>query len=126
EAAFNIDVNVLLSQGDKCDLPIFEASKPVEAPKDQRNVAERPFRFVIYWRKTSSSWLRQVPVVIWTSPRDVERIAEGCYRRLQRVTRSAPGNSPAIPLRAGCFDKTLLAAFDKFWQSDACQTLRNP
>ena len=76
EAAFNIDVNVLLSQGDKCDLPIFEASKPVEAPKDQRNVAERPFRFVIYWRKTSSSWLRQVPVVIWTSTRDVERIAE--------------------------------------------------
>src|SRR5262249_5391942 len=33
EAAFNIDVNVLLSQGDKCDLPIFEASKPVKRRK---------------------------------------------------------------------------------------------
>ncbi len=75
EAEFNIDVNVLLSQGDKCDLPIFEAPKPVEASEDQRNVAERPVRFVIYWRKTSSSWLRQVPVVIWTSTRDIEHIA---------------------------------------------------
>ena len=31
---------------------------------------------IIYWRKTSSSWLRQVAVVISTSTRDVERIAE--------------------------------------------------
>jgi hypothetical protein len=75
EAEFNIDVNVLLSQGDKCDLPIFEAPKPIEAPEDQRNVAERPVRFVIFWRKTSSSWLPQVPVMIMTSTRDIERIA---------------------------------------------------
>jgi hypothetical protein len=38
-------------------------------------MADQPIRFVIYWRKTSSSWLRQVPVVIWTSMDDVERIA---------------------------------------------------
>ena len=38
-------------------------------------MADQPIRFVIYWRKTSSSWLRQVPVVIWTSTDDVERIA---------------------------------------------------
>ena len=31
---------------------------------------------VIYWRKTSSSYLRQVPVMIMTSTRDIERIAE--------------------------------------------------
>jgi hypothetical protein len=63
-----------------CDLPIIERSKPVEEPKDQHSVAEvqqdQPVRFVIYWRKTSSSYLRQVPVMIMTSTRDIERIAE--------------------------------------------------
>jgi hypothetical protein len=69
-ASFNVDVNVVLWQGEERDLPIIDVSKP-----DQRNTADRPVRFVIYWRKTSSSWLRQVPVVVWTSTRDVERIA---------------------------------------------------
>jgi hypothetical protein len=59
-----------------CDLPIITHSKPVE---DQRKATEAPadqsVRFVIFWRKTSSSWLRQVPVIIWTSTRDIERIA---------------------------------------------------
>jgi hypothetical protein len=80
EATFNIDVNVLLGQGEVCDLPIIEPSKPVEEPKDQHGVAEvqqdQPVRFVIYWRKTSSSYLRQVPVMIMTSTRDIERIGE--------------------------------------------------
>jgi hypothetical protein len=78
-AQVNIDVNVLLCQGETCDLPIFDLPKPVEEP-DQRNVAEasqdQPVRFVIYWRKTSSSYLRQVPVMIMTSTRDIEHIAE--------------------------------------------------
>jgi hypothetical protein len=80
EATFNIDIKVLLGQGEVCDLPIIDRSKPVEQPKDQHSVAElqqdQPVRFVIYWRKTSSSYLRQVPVVIITSTRDIERIAE--------------------------------------------------
>jgi hypothetical protein len=70
-ASFNVPVNVVLWQGEMRDLPIIEVSKP-----DQRNVAAQPVRFVIYWRKTSSSYLRQVPVVILTSTRDIERIAE--------------------------------------------------
>jgi hypothetical protein len=76
----NIDVNVLLPQGEIWDLPIVKLPKPVEEPKDQPNVAEapqdQPVRFVIYWRKTSSSYLRQVPVVIMTSTHDIERIAK--------------------------------------------------
>jgi len=70
-ASFNVDVNVVLWQGEVCDLPIVEVSKP-----DQHRTADQPVRVVIYWRKTSSSWLRQAPVVIWTSTRDVERIAK--------------------------------------------------
>jgi hypothetical protein len=31
--------------------------------------------FLIYWRKTSSTWLRQVPVTVRTSTRDIESIA---------------------------------------------------
>jgi hypothetical protein len=70
-ASFNVDVNVVLWQGEVHDLPIIEVSKP-----DQRNVADQSVRFVIYWRKTSSSYLRQMPVMIMTSTRDIERIAE--------------------------------------------------
>jgi len=70
-ASFNLDVNAVLWQGENRDLPIIEVSKP-----DQRaTAADQPVRFVIYWRKTSSSWLRQVPVVIWTSTHDIERMA---------------------------------------------------
>jgi hypothetical protein len=70
-ASFNLDVNVVLWQGEVRDLPIIDVSKP-----DQRNVADQSVRFVIYWRKTSSSYLRQVPVIIMTSTGDIERIAE--------------------------------------------------
>jgi hypothetical protein len=70
-ASFNVDVNVVLWQGEVRDLPIIEVSKP-----DHRNVADQPVRFVIYWRKTSSSYLRQVPVMIMTSTRDIDRIAQ--------------------------------------------------
>ena len=31
--------------------------------------------FLVSWRKTSSTWLPQVPVVIMTSTRDIEGIA---------------------------------------------------
>jgi hypothetical protein len=75
----NIDVNILLGQGKTWDLPIGELPKPVQAPKDESNAAEgpkdQPVRFFIYWRKTSSSWLKRVPVVIPTSTDDIERIA---------------------------------------------------
>jgi hypothetical protein len=72
EAVVEIDVNVLLWQGETYDLPIFELPKPVDAPKDAR---PQPVRFVIYWYKTSSSWLRQVPVTVRSSTRDIESIA---------------------------------------------------
>jgi hypothetical protein len=49
-ASFNVDVNVVWWQGEERDLPIVKVSKP-----DQRNTADQPVRFVIYWRKTSSS-----------------------------------------------------------------------
>jgi hypothetical protein len=78
EAAFKSDAKVFLWQGDVIDLPIIELSKPVV--EDQHKATEAPTNqsvwFVIYWRKTSSSYLRQVPVMIMTSTRDIERIAK--------------------------------------------------
>jgi hypothetical protein len=69
KAQINIDVNVLLGPSEICDLPILPLRDPSEAAKDQ------PVRFLVYWRKTSSSYLRQVPVLIMTSTGDIQRIA---------------------------------------------------
>jgi hypothetical protein len=77
-ASFNVDVNVVLWQGDTRDLPIIEVSQP-----DQRDLADQAVRFVIYWRKTSSSYLRQVPVMIMTSTRDIKRIAEAATAKFK-------------------------------------------
>jgi hypothetical protein len=88
KAMADIDVNVLLWQGQTYDLPIFEFPKPVKAP-NQSDAAEvpqdQPVRFVIYWRKTSSTWLRQVPVRIFTSTRDIESIAAAVATQQDRV-----------------------------------------
>jgi hypothetical protein len=75
------DVNVLLSPGEERHLPIIELPKDLDAPID---TARRRVCFVIYWRKTSSSWLRQVPIVIWTSTRDIERIANAATAALNQ------------------------------------------
>jgi hypothetical protein len=68
--SFNNDVKNVLLQGEGCDLPIVP--NRVKLPK---NAPSQRVRFIIYWRKTSSSWLRQFPVVIWTSTGDIERIS---------------------------------------------------
>jgi|GraSoi_2013_60cm_1033757.scaffolds.fasta_scaffold46262_1 hypothetical protein len=69
KAQINIDVNVFLGPDDICDLPLLPLRNPSEAARDQ------PVRFLVFWRKTSSSYLRQVPVVIMTSTDDIQRIA---------------------------------------------------
>jgi hypothetical protein len=73
EATLNIDANVLLWQGETCDLPLIDLRNQAEIPKD---APPQPVRFVIYWRKTSSTWLRQIPVVIMTSTHDIKRMAK--------------------------------------------------
>jgi hypothetical protein len=72
DASLKIDTNVLLWQGETRDLPILPFRKPSEMAKD----APQAVRVVIYWRKTSSSWLPQVPVMIITSTADIERMAK--------------------------------------------------
>jgi hypothetical protein len=69
KAQINIDVNVLLGPGETYDLPLLPLRNPSGVAKDQ------PVRFLVYWRKTSSSYLRQVPVVIMTSTDDIHRSA---------------------------------------------------
>jgi hypothetical protein len=59
-----VDLNLLLRLAKEHDLPIIE----------RENVSRRVC-FFIYWRKTSSSYLRQFPVVIMTSTHDIQRIA---------------------------------------------------
>jgi hypothetical protein len=43
--------------------------------EENKNVS-RWVRFVVYWRKTSSTWLPQAAVVIGTSTRAIEQIAQ--------------------------------------------------
>jgi len=75
EALNNIDVNVLLSKDEVRDLPIWECPKPVPKDPDKAAEVDQRVRFVIYWRKTSSSWLWQAPVRVFTSTHDIKRIA---------------------------------------------------
>jgi hypothetical protein len=71
-AQVNIDTKVLLRPGETCDLPIVPLRDPTNVPKDEKPL---PVRFVIYWRKTSSSRLPQIPVMIRTSTQDIKDIA---------------------------------------------------
>jgi len=65
--ALKWDVRVLLRQNEEWDLPIF--------PNLPTDAASRRVCFLVFWRKTSSTWLPQVPVVIMTSTGYIERIA---------------------------------------------------
>jgi hypothetical protein len=73
-AQINIDVNVLLGPDDICDLPLLPLRNPSEAARDQ------PVRFLVFWRKTSSSYPREVTVVIMTSTDAIQRIAAAAPR----------------------------------------------
>src|SRR5262249_57374417 len=68
----NVDVTVLLRPGKPHDRGIIKSPKKLAEPQD---ASSRRVCFLIYWRKTSSTWLPQVPVVIMTSTGDIERIA---------------------------------------------------
>jgi hypothetical protein len=77
-SSFYGDVNVLLPPDKEYYLPIVEFPKDLDAPIDR---AGRRIFFVIYWRKTSSTWLPQLPVWILTSTDDIQRIAAAAPRR---------------------------------------------
>jgi hypothetical protein len=75
--SFNIDVNVLLGPGETRDLPIIDGRDP----RISKDAPSRRVCFLIYWRKTSSSWLPQAPVPVITSTQDIQRIAAAASRR---------------------------------------------
>jgi hypothetical protein len=72
------DVNVLLPPGKDQYLPIIELPKDLDAPID---TARRRVCFIIYWRKTSSTWLPQLPAWVLTSTDHINRIAAAAPRR---------------------------------------------
>ena len=75
EAMDNVDVHVLLRQGEVCDLPIFHyPDRPKDAPSQS-------VHFLIYWRKTSSTWRWQFPVSASTSTAAVQRISAAVAAR---------------------------------------------
>jgi hypothetical protein len=76
-ALYGDDVNVLLPPGKEHSLPIIELPKNIDAPIDTTG---RRILFLIYWRKTSSMWLPQIPVWNWTSTDDIKRIAAAAPR----------------------------------------------
>jgi hypothetical protein len=76
-SSFHGNVNVLLPAGKEQYLPIIEVPKNLDAPID---TARRRVCFLIYWRKTSSTWLPQLPVWVVTSTDDIQRIAAAAPR----------------------------------------------
>jgi hypothetical protein len=77
-SSFYGNVNVLLPPGKEEYLPIIESPKNLDAPID---TAGRRVCFLIYWRKTSSTWLPQLPVWVLSSTDDINRIAAAAPRR---------------------------------------------
>src|SRR5262245_51330675 len=68
DAMDNVDVNVLLRQGEVYDLPIFQY------PDRPKEASSQSVRLAVSWRKTSSTWLWQFPVRVFTSTDDIQRI----------------------------------------------------
>jgi hypothetical protein len=67
------DLHVLLRRDAEHDLPIYYLSK--NNTDLEENLPSRRVCFLIFWRKTSSSWLPQLPVWIMTSTRDLVGMA---------------------------------------------------
>jgi hypothetical protein len=67
------DLHVLLRRDAEYDLPIYYLSK--NKTDLEGNLPSRRVCFLIFWRKTSSSWLPQFPVWVLTSTRDLDRMA---------------------------------------------------
>jgi hypothetical protein len=67
------DLHVLLQRDAEHDLPIFYLPKKVDS--EGEDLPSRRVCFLIFWRKTSSSWLPQFPVWIMTSTSFLDRMA---------------------------------------------------
>jgi hypothetical protein len=77
-------VNAYVRSGEEQYLPILELPADVGEPSSQRVC------FLIFWRKTSSSWLPQLPVTIMTSTDDIKSIVAAlvAQREDDRMARS--------------------------------------
>jgi hypothetical protein len=71
------DVNVLLRPDEERLLPIIELPKDLDKPLD---TSSRWVCFLIYWCKTSSTWLPQPPIFRMTSSDYIKRIAAAATR----------------------------------------------
>ena len=67
------DLQVLVAPRDKCDLPLIDLRKNEDVPSQR-------VRFIISWRKTSSSWLWQVPAGFTIATHDLDRMAAAADR----------------------------------------------
>jgi hypothetical protein len=72
-------LNVLLPAGQEHDLAIIDRRND----EDVRKNISRWVCFCISWRKTSSTWLPQLPVFIFTSTGTIQRIAAAVAQRDQ-------------------------------------------
>jgi hypothetical protein len=74
-AISNEPTYAIVAPGAEQDFPFFKNPKR-EGEKEHN----RKIRFLVYWRKCSSTWLRQIPVQVLTSTEDLERMAENLSR----------------------------------------------
>jgi hypothetical protein len=73
---YSTEVNALLRAGAEKYLPIIPLpTNPGAPPKVPWVVC-----FLIFWRKTSSTWLPQLPAVVVTTTRYIERISAAATR----------------------------------------------
>ena len=71
DAILNQPSFAILEPGGELDFPFFRNPKR----EGEKEYAGR-IRFSVYWRKSSSTWLRQIPINVLTSTNDLERMAE--------------------------------------------------
>jgi hypothetical protein len=62
----------ILAPGQEQDFPFFRNPSGIIAEKEYSG----RIRFSVYWRKSSSTWFRQIPIHAFTSTDDLERMAE--------------------------------------------------
>jgi hypothetical protein len=111
KATVDVDVHVLLAAGETHDLVLVPRDPETsdvprdpetpdvprdpetsDVPRNRETLAHhRRVSFYIHWRKTSSSWLWQIPVTVRSSTRDIEQIAAATTKPFRGNTQPNRG-----------------------------------
>jgi hypothetical protein len=71
KASIGDELLAILSPGEEKDFPFF--AQPSVSDEDPN----RRVHVFVYWRKSNSTWIKQIPKLICTSTKDIEKMAKG-------------------------------------------------